>query len=335
MKRVIAINMILAICLCSVYVMPVDKADNNSVKLASASAKNAVRAHGRLRIRGTRIVDKNGKTFRFRGVSTHGVAWFPQYVNKRAFKTLRDKYNVNCIRLAMYTTKQDGYSKAARQTVIKGVKYAKQLGMYAIIDWHILNDGNPNTNKKKAIKFFRAMSKKFKSYNNVMYEICNEPNGNVSWKSDIKPYAKKITKVIRKNDKRGIIIVGSSTWSQDVDVTAQSPLKGKNIAYSLHFYAATHKDWNRQKLTTAVKKGLPVIVTEFSICDASGNGSLDKKSANTWMRLLKKYHISYCAWSLCNKAESSALIKSSCTKTYGFNKSDLSAAGKWYLCKKH
>jgi endoglucanase len=87
------------------------------------------------------------------------------------------------------------------------------------------------------------------------------------------------------------------------------------------------------KLKAAHKKGLPVIVTEFSICDSSGNGSLDKASGNKWMRLLNKYNISYAAWSLCNKAESSALISSSCSKTSGWSKKDLSAAGKWYFKK--
>jgi endoglucanase len=205
--------------------------------------------------------------------------------------------------------------------------------MYVIVDWHILSDGNPNQHRAQAKKFFRRLAKKYKNQNNVLYEICNEPNGNVTWEKDIKPYAKSMIKTIRKYNKKAIVIVGTPTWSQDVDVAAQSPLKGNNIMYTLHFYAATHKEWIQEKLKEAHKKGLPVIVTEFSICDASGNGGLDKASGNKWMRLLNRYNISYAAWSLCNKDESSALLSSSCTKTSGWGKKDLSAAGKWYFNK--
>lgn len=302
-------------------------------KTAQAAGAAPVEQHGALHVSGTDLKDSHGAKFQLKGVSTHGIAWFPQYVNKDAFQTLRDNYGINTIRLAMYTNKSEGYGPGAVKKVQEGVKYATELGMYVIIDWHILNDGDPNQHKSEAKKFFTKMSKKYGSQKNVIYEICNEPNGNVTWNKQIKPYAKAIIKVIRKHSKNAVIVVGTPTWSQDVDIVAQSPLKGKNLMYALHFYAGTHKEWNQEKLKTAHKKGLPVIVTEFSICDASGNGALDKASGNQWLRLLDKYNISYTAWSLCNKNESSALIASTCSKTSGWTSGDLSAAGKWYFNK--
>lgn len=311
----------------------VDKAKDSLTRTARAAGTTPVEQHGALHVSGTDLKDSHGAKFRLKGVSTHGIAWFPQYVNKAAFQTLRDDYGINTIRLAMYTNKSEGYGPDAVKKVQEGVQYATELGMYVIIDWHILNDGNPNQHKGEAKKFFTKMSKQYGGRKNVIYEICNEPNGNVTWNKQIKPYAKTIVKTIRKNDKNAVIVVGTPTWSQDVDIVAKSPLKGKNLMYALHFYAGTHKEWNQEKLKTAHKKGLPVIVTEFSITDASGNGSLDKASGNKWMRLLDKYNISYTAWSLCNKNESSALIKSSCSKTSGWTQSDLSGAGKWYFSK--
>lgn len=297
------------------------------------AAAGPVARHGALRVSGTDLKDSHGRKFQLKGVSTHGIAWFPQYVNKAAFKTLRDRYGINTIRLAMYTNKSEGYGPAVEKKVQEGVKYATQLGMYVIIDWHVLSEGNPNKHKAQAKRFFAKMAKKYKKHKNVIYEICNEPNGNVTWEKQIKPYAKTIVKQIRRYDKKAVIVVGTPTWSQDVDVVANSPLKAKNIMYALHFYAGTHKEWNQEKLKTAYKKGLPVIVTEFSISDASGNGALDKSSGNKWMRLLNRYNISYTSWSLCNKNESSALIKSSCNKTSGWTAKDLSPAGKWYFNK--
>ncbi len=288
--------------------------------------------HGRLSVKGTRLVDKNGKTVRLQGISTHGLAWFPQYVNKAAFKTLRDKWNVNLIRLAMYTAEYGGYTsggKANMESLVEnGVKYASSLGMYVIIDWHILSDGNPLTHQSEAVDFFTRMAKKYKNNGHVIYEICNEPNG-CEWK-DVKEYANKVIPAIRKYDKKAVILVGSTTWSQDLDKVADSPLKyKKNIMYTCHFYAATHKQWLRDRVSAAIKKGIPVFISEFSICDASGNGAIDKAEADAWMKFIKKNNISCVAWALDNKAETCSLIKADCAKTSGWKNSDLTDTGKY------
>ena len=311
-----------------------------AVKKGTASAFQPYEACpskcGALRVKGTSLVDKKGRKVQLRGVSTHGLAWYPGYVNQKFFKELKKKWNANAVRLAMYTAEYGGYctggnKKELKNLIKQGVKYAKKADMYAIVDWHILSDQNPNTYKKDARKFFKEISKSLKSYNNVIYEICNEPNGSTSWK-DIKKYAKAIIPVIRANDRDAVIIVGTPNWSQYVDEAAKSPIKGyKNIMYALHFYAGTHKDDLRNKMVSAVGNGLPVFVSEFGICDASGNGAVDKASANTWVSEMNKYGISYVCWNLSNKDESSALIKSSCSKTSGFVKSDLSEEGRWLI----
>ena len=125
--------------------------------------------------------------------------------------------------------------------------------------------------------------------------------------------------------------MGTPTWSQEIDKAKQSPLSYKNVMYTLHFYAATHKDDLRNRLVDCVKGGLPVFVSEFGICDASGNGSIDQKSANSWVSTMKSLGVSWCMWSLCNKAESASIIKSSCTATSGFKAGDLATAGTWLL----
>lgn len=290
--------------------------------------------HGKLSVKGVNLVDSKGNKFQLKGVSTHGINWFPEYVNKDAFKTLRDDWGANTIRLAMYTAEYNGYCTGGNQASLKklvedGVKYATELGMYVIIDWHVLNDRDPNTYKSQAVAFFNEMSAKYADYDNVIYEICNEPNGGVGW-SSIKTYADEVISVIRKNDSDAIILVGTPTWSQDVDQVAANPVKnGYNVMYTLHFYAATHKDNIQAKMQTALNAGTPIFVSEFSICDASGNGGIDYTSAGKWMELINKYNLSYMGWSLSNKAETSALIKSGCTKLSGWKTEDLSETGKW------
>lgn len=293
-----------------------------------SEAATPVEKWGRLKVSGRNIVSENGKKVQLKGASTHGIAWFPQYVNKSCFQSFK-KMGVNTIRLALYSDPGAGYSKSLYQKVDEGIRYATELGMYVILDWHILNDGNPKTHQKEALKFFTRYAKKYGKQKNILYEICNEPNGDVTWKRDIKPYANKVITRIRKYDKKNIVVVGTPTWSQDVDIVAGSPLKQKNVVYALHFYAATHTDFLRDKVRKAYEAGLPMLVSEFSICDASGNGGIDKKSATKWMNLLKKYKIGYVAWNISNKNETSALIKASCQKTGSITKSNLSKSGKW------
>ena len=138
--------------------------------------------HGALQVKGTQLVDKNGDSYQLKGVSTHGLAWFPEYVNKDAFQTLRDDWGANVIRLAMYTDENGGYCTDGNQDQLKqlvsdGVEYATELGMYVIIDWHVLHDQDPTVYQGEAEAFFAEMSAKYAKYDNVIYEICNEPNG--------------------------------------------------------------------------------------------------------------------------------------------------------------
>ena len=291
-------------------------------------------AHGKLKVEGVDIVDKNGKKFQLKGVSTHGLAWFPDYVNKDAFKSIRDDWGANLIRLAMYTAENGGYCEGGNKDKLKeliknGVDYATELGMYVIIDWHILHDLTPMKYKGEAIAFFEEMSALYKDYDNVLFEICNEPNGGTSW-SEVKEYAEEVIPVIRKNCPDAIIIVGTPNWSQDADAASNDQIEGyDNIMYAVHFYAATHKDDIRNKVKTARANGAPVFISEFSICDASGNGAIDYDSAEEWMKLLNDNNISYAAWNLSNKNESSSLISSGCNKTSGWSEDEMSETGTW------
>ena len=324
--RGFALVCVLALGLCLTGGLQIAEAKTTTYYDASA---------GRLHVKGTKLVDKKGHEVQLRGVSTHGLSWYPQYVNDKCFAQLHDKWGANVVRLAMYTEEYNGYCSGdaknrsdLKKLIKKGVRLAKKHKMYVIVDWHILSDGNPNSHKKEAKAFFREMSREFKGYNNVIYEICNEPNNGTSWK-EIKSYARSVISTIRKNDKKAVIVVGTPTWSQDVDQAAADPIKGDNIMYALHFYAATHKADLRNKMTAAINKGLPVFVTEYGICDASGNGAIDKKEADRWVQTMDEYGVSYIAWNLSNKQESSSIIKISCSKVSGFKKSDLSDEGKW------
>lgn len=304
-----------------------------SSEALSVDASTPFGQHGALHVENGKLTDADGNTVQLYGMSTHGIAWFPQYINYDSPRTLRDDWNTNCIRLAMYTEEYGGYcaggdKEQLKQLVKDGVSYATELGMYVIVDWHILSDCDPNQNKDEAIAFFREMAEVFADNDNVLYEICNEPNGGTSWDS-IKSYAEEVIPVIRAQKPDAVILVGTPTWSQEIDKAAASPLDDSNVMYTLHFYAGTHKDDLRNRLETCVQNGLPVFVSEFGMCDASGNGANDFVSTTKWLDLLNKYQISFCCWNLANKDESSSVFKASSTALSDWTDDDFNESGRW------
>ena len=275
-----------------------------------------------------------------RGISTHGIAWFPDFVNQDAVTQLSKDWGANLFRIAMYTDENGGYctdgdKEKLKALVTDGVEYAKQADLYVIVDWHILHDSNPLTHKAEALQFFREMTEKLKGEKHVLYEICNEPNSGCSWE-DIKTYANEVIPVIHENAPEAVILVGTPTWSQEIEKPQNDPITGyDNIMYTLHFYAATHKEDLRSKMVNAVEAGTPVFVSEYGLCDASGNGGNDLGQAQSWIDTMDQHGISYAVWSFCNKEETSALIASSCRKTSGFTREDLSESGKWIMDMLH
>ncbi len=295
--------------------------------------------NGALHVEGTCLVNKNGEPVQLKGVSTHNVNSFPQYVNDDAIEFMADNWGMELFRIAMYTALADGdygyadgtdeHRAELEEMIVRSVKKCAELGIYCMIDWHILFDYNPNMHKDMALKFFDKISVVLKDYGNVIYEICNEPNEDCTWE-EIKSYAEEVIPVIRKNVPESVIVCGTPKWSQDVDIASKDPLKFKNVLYALHFYASTHKQSLRDKASEALANGIAVYVTEYGICDASGNGAIDYDEVDRWLAFLKKNCISYSIWNLSNKDETSAMIAPSCNKTTGWNKEDLSECGRWF-----
>lgn len=302
----------------------------------SASGKARPSNAGRLHVEGTQLVGENGQPAVLRGISTHGLAWFPQYVNADCFAQISNEWDANIVRLAMYTAENGGYCEggdqaALRQLIDDGVNYATENDMYVIIDWHTLHDNDPNQHIEEAKVFWDETSAKYAGRKNVIYEICNEPNEGTSWDA-VKSYAETILPIVRANDPEALVLLGTPNWCQYVNEAAANPIQGDpNLMYTLHFYAATHQQDLRDTATAALEAGLPLFVSEFGICDASGNGAIDEAQANAWMQLLDQWGISACMWNLSNKDESSSAIVASCDKTSGFTGEDLSQAGHWLL----
>lgn len=269
---------------------------------------NLVSGNGWLKIKDNTLVNEKGEKIQLKGMSSHGIQWYSNFVNEEIINQLKTKWNSNLFRIAMYT-EEGGYiqNKELKTKVENIVDTIIKLDMYVIIDWHILSDNDPLIHKEEAKEFFREMSSKYKDYPNVIYEICNEPNGNISWQNNIKPYAEEVISVIRENTKKSIIIVGTGTWSQDVDKAANNPINDENVMYALHFYSGTHTEWLRERAKSVLDK-IPIFVSEWGTSDASGSGGVYIDESKKWITFMKENNISWANWSLCDKNESSALL---------------------------
>ena len=293
--------------------------------------------HGKISVKGPDLVDAKGEKLQLIGLSTHGLQWFGKYVNKPTFAALKNAYGINVIRLSL-TTSEGGYcdNPAGREElynlVVKGVKTATEVGLYVIIDWHMVgaedpNDKNPLYYKDLAIDFFSRISKEFKDYDNVLYEIMNEPNGSTTW-AHCKEYANLVIPKIRENTD-GIILVGNPNWTANLNAVIKDPLVGyENIMYTYHFYAASHK--NTYQVTNAYSKGFPVFISEHGGMESSGDGEMDYYSIKEWYRILDERNISYVAWNLSNSVCSSSIIKNGNPTLIDFSDENLTEWGIWY-----
>ena len=287
-------------------------------------AAYGVSGNGQLKVDGDRLLNKKGEPFQLKGVSTHGIAWFPQYVNADAFKWVKDSGG-NVVRIAMYTATYNGCfndPEGNMQLVCRGIDDAKALDMYVIVDWHILEDGDPNTGTDRAVTFFESVAKRYAGDPAVIYEICNEPNG-VGWEA-VKNYANAVIPVIRQYSPDALILVGSPDYSKEAFRAAEDPLTYENLMYTYHYYAGEHADYSL--LEKAVDAGVPVFVSEWGIGDAGGRQEA-LEQAREFADMLNEKGISWCVWSLCNKDEPYSLLKPDCTKTGDFEEGDLSDAG--------
>lgn len=301
--------------------------DNNPANSIDAP-KTPVERWGRLQASGPDLVAENGETVQLRGMSSHGLQWFGKFMNEETIRWLRDDWHANVVRAAMYTA-HGGYidNPAVKEKVTEIVDAALMLGIYVIIDWHILSDGDPNLHKASAIEFFRDMAERYGEFPNVIYEIANEPNGDITWGDDIRPYAEEVISEIRTIDADNVIIVGTPTWSTGIHTAAHYPLADQNVVYALHFYAGSHGEWLRNRIDYVRSLNVPVFVSEWGVSDASGGGGVFGEDTRTWVRFLDERKISWVNWNLSDKQESSAALAPGASTTGSWTTENLSTSG--------
>lgn len=330
-----------------------------------------VSCYGQLQVSGNKIVGSNNPTtpVQVKGISL-GWNCFPE--SSPFFTATHVKAMVGIgaevIRVPMTGGPVQGGSGYYPNTGLENaynnvIQAAIDEGVYVVIDWHS-HLAEIGDEKNRAKSFFTAMAKKWGNYDNVIFEIYNEPLGkdagtwngqssNTTW-ADIKAYTEEVIPLIRAHSDN-LILVGTRNYSQCLEEATNSPLgkeDERNLAYVFHFYAGTHKSgvnapdpngqWNdlTTRIQAAMNKGKAVFVSEWGTVGASGAGAHDAASSNTWMSLLDQHKISSCAWQWAGKDEGSAFFQqggcSGCTPNAAnwsveqlSNKNNMNASGKY------
>ncbi|WP_457064704.1 cellulase family glycosylhydrolase [Hymenobacter sp. UYAg731] len=295
-----------------------------------AAAQTPVSRYGALRVQGNQILDKTNLPVSLAGNSLFwsNSGWGGErYYSANVVGWLKNNWNASIVRAAMGVDEAGGYleNPAREKAKVKAVVDACiAAGLYVIIDWH---SHHAEQHQAEAIAFFQEMATTYGTTPNVIYEIYNEPL-QVSWTGVVKPYAQAVTNAIRAIDPDNLIVVGTPTWSQDVDVAASSPVTGINVAYTLHFYAASHKAALRSKASTALSRGVALFVTEYGTCDASGGGAVDATSTQEWMDFMRANKLSHCNWALNDKGETASALLPGTSPSAAWSDSYLTASGR-------
>jgi endoglucanase len=326
-----------------------------AILISAAAFLNAtpVSVNGRLHVNGLQLTNSCGNPVQLRGVDTHGLQWHYACYTAAAMDFIAYTMNADVIRIAVYVY-QNGYLNDPPDTIneINTIAdMATARGMYVIIDWHVLSDGtndgdgDPNTNITDAETFWTTMATRYASYNNVFYEICNEPSGNstdgtpVTW-AKITTYANTIIPLIRGIDPNAVIIVGTPNWSQLGAAVYQNQLSYPNIMYTFHFYAGTHTISMLTPYITAGQYPLPIFVTEWSASSSSGTSPDNYTNATNFLNVLNASNnytnttgekISWSSWSFADDGNSSSMLNQYTCSGGVYSTSVLSTAGNYVM----
>ena len=228
--------------------------------------------YGKLKLVGNQLSSQNGDAIQLKGFNT-GIlsAENDKCLSKEDFQTMKD-WGYTSVRL---NYSPSTHSEEMVELMKKYIDICAEVGLYAIVDWHLFEGhttqtGNPKDYAKDASDFFSTISEyaKEKGYFHLIYEICSEPS-QVEW-DDVKDYAASILPIIEGNNPGAIVIVGTCDWSQNIDKASQDPIKAENyylgIMYAFHYYACNHQ--NLLPRLSMATYSIPVFVSEWSTSDS-------------------------------------------------------------------
>lgn len=224
--------------------------------------------YGEMQVKGNRIYGKRtGTPVQVKGMSLFGSLWGGEkFWNSGAIHALVDNWDIELIRAPMPVEEnfQWGYGylnpmgrNKQLYFVDNVVKAAIARDIYVLIDYHSFT---ADEHLENALEFFSTVAKKYGQYDNVIFEIYNEPVV-ASW-AKVKLYAEQVTDAIRQYSDN-LIVVGTEFYSSKPDIASLSPLSDSNTAYVFHFYSIPDMDNVLQRPLDALNNGVALFTTEW------------------------------------------------------------------------
>lgn len=271
-------------------------------------------------VQGNRFVDENGDEFRFRGVSSSD----PDKLEKQGkwtkdyFEAVRS-FNANVIRFPVHP---EAWRERGKENYLRlldqGIKWAGNLGMYVIIDWHSIGNLRTevyqadmyNTTKTETYRFWRTIAARYKENPVVaFYETFNEPTtyhdelGTLSW-AQLRELHEEIISIIYAHDKTVIPLVGGLDWAYDLTPVIDDPVRFPGIAYVTHPYPQKREQPWEEKWQADwgyVADTYPIVATELGFMSADGPGAHtpvigDETYGNAIINFFEERGISWVAW---------------------------------------
>ncbi|MDC0584180.1 cellulase family glycosylhydrolase [Bacteroidales bacterium] len=284
--------------------------------------------YGEMQVSGARIIgERTQYPMQVKGMSFFWSIWGGEaYWNAEALNALVNEWQVEIVRAPMSVEADDEWSDAKGYLNPEGkeaqIGYVETLvdaaidkGIYVIIDFH---SHEAHLHTEKAKEFFAYMAEKYGHYDNVIFEIYNEPEGpsyeaRTTW-AEVKTYAEAVIPEIRKHTDN-LIVVAPPWYATKIEEVLLDPLDDQNTCYTLHFYAASNKAEQRASYKSAIDQGLPIFATEWGTVNYEGKGEVDYESSNDWMEFMDTYKISSANWSIFDGGDGSSVFKPGISRT--------------------
>jgi endoglucanase len=276
-----------------------------------------------LHTEGNQLKDPDGNTVILRGVSMIDIgaeeSWYggiynniDRLVNKNDSQGSSPGWYTKIIRIPVipydsgfqspipYVNGSDDFYNTLLRPVID---YCKQKDVYAIIDWHYVDD--VNIHAQTTTEFWTYIAPKFANDSHVLFELYNEPINNNSSEAEnwnvVRGYMQNWYNIVRAAAPDNLILVGTPTWSQVLTPTINNPINGNNIMYVVHTYPSHWgNSWNRDQISQTAQVH-PLIMTEWGFSQSNEEpGSIAYGSISDYgqplMDFIESRGISNTAW---------------------------------------
>lgn len=252
----------------------------------------ALAQSGRIQVEKNQFVTANGEAIVFRGLDASDLYKLKKdgHWNKAYFQEIKN-WGANLVRLPVHPMHwrdlgKDAYLKALDQ----GVQWAREIGLYVIIDWHsignlrseLFQDPMYETTRKETFEFWQTIASRYKDDTTVaFFELFNEPTthrgqlGTCTW-AQWRELMEELIVIIRAHEAKAIPLVAGFNWAYDLTDVATNPINAEGIAYVSHPYPMKReKPWQAQwtKDWGFVSEKYPLFLTEIGFCGEGERGA--------------------------------------------------------------